>query len=183
MKGCFWVLLEDEADTTAEVSLGRDLAIAILADFEASSDVEDASSRRRSLSNNLSLANDDDKRAFFWLSERESGRSLAKCSLLFRRKNANNDDDKVIVSTREPPRNLFIELNKLGSAGSKFVLLISFERTSIIQPTKDWTDCRPWRTFSTLRISSMGTLIEDLDAFGRGTNFRKSSLSAAVDEK
>ena len=63
-KDCFCGFLEVEADTTAEVNFGRDLAIAMLADFEASSDVDWARLRRRSLSNSLSMESDEDSRAF-----------------------------------------------------------------------------------------------------------------------
>ena len=138
-KVCFCGFLDEEAETTADVNLGSDLAMAMLADLETSSVVDCASFRRRSLSNSLSMERDEDSKAFLWLSDKVVGKSFAKCSLLFSRKKANNDDDRVIVSASEPPRNLFIALNKSGSAGTKSVRLISLDRTSIIHPVYDWT--------------------------------------------
>ena len=63
LKDCFCGFLEDEAETTAEVSLGRDLAISTLADLEASSDVLSAKSKIRSLSKSLSSDNEEESRA------------------------------------------------------------------------------------------------------------------------
>ena len=56
--------LAEEAENTAEVSFGIDLAISRLADWEASVDVFSARLSRRSLSNSLSKANDEERRAF-----------------------------------------------------------------------------------------------------------------------
>ena len=142
-KDGFGGFFEDEAETTAEVNLGNDFAISMLADFEASLDVFSASSSRSSLSKSFSIDNGEERRAFLWLSDKDDGKSFAKCSLLRRRRNANMDEDKVIVSTIELPKNLLMASNRLGSTGSKSVLLISFDRTSSIQLTKDWVACRP----------------------------------------
>ena len=126
--------MEEEAETTADVSLGRDFAISTLADFEASSEVSWAKSNNNLLSNRHSFDNEEDKRAFFWPSDNEGGKSLAKCSLLRSLKKAKSEEDKVIASAIEPPKNLLIELKSSGSAGSNPVFLISFERTSNIHP-------------------------------------------------
>ena len=56
--------LAEEAENIAEVSLGNDLAISRLAEREASVDVFSARLSRRSLSNSLSKANDEERRAF-----------------------------------------------------------------------------------------------------------------------
>ena len=56
--------MAEEADSIAEVNLGNDLAISKLAEREASVDVFSARLSRRSLSNSLSRASDEERRAF-----------------------------------------------------------------------------------------------------------------------
>ena len=175
--------MEEDADTTADVNFGKVLAISILAEREAWVVSFSAYSRRRSLSKSLSRDRDDDKRAFLWLSEREDGRSPAKCSLRQIRRKAKIEEDKFILSTRELPRNLLIPSNRAGSTGSKFVLLISFDKPSSNQLENDWVACRPCKALSIFSNSSMGIVMVDFDALGFGANFLKSSLSGAEDEK
>ena len=93
------------------------------------------------------------------------------------------DDDKLIVSTKELPRNLLMPSKRGGSTGSKSVLFISFDRRSSIQLAKDCVACKPCKAFSNFTNSSMGTEMDDFDAFGDGTNFLKSSFRGAEDAK
>ena len=137
LKEGFVGFLAEETETTAEVSLGMDLAISIWADLEASSEVLSANSRMRSLLNSFSDDKDDERRDFRCSSDNEGGRSRAKCSLLRSRRKANMDDDRAMVSATELPKNLLMEFQREGSTGSKSVLLISLESTSSIHPTYD----------------------------------------------
>ena len=126
-----------EAETTADVSLGRDFAISMCADCEASLEVWLAKSRISWLSKSLSDLREEESRDLRSSSDKEAGRSLAKCSLLRRRKYAKREDDKDIVSAMEPPRNLLMAFQRFASTGSNSVLRISFESTSSIHPTYD----------------------------------------------
>ena len=129
--------MEEDAETTADVNLGRVFAISILAEAEAWDVVFSANSSKRSLSKSLSRERGDDNRDFLWLSDRDDGRSFAKCSLLRRRRKANNEEERFIPSTRELPKNLLIPSNRAGSTGSKFILLISLDKASSIQLEND----------------------------------------------
>ena len=133
----------EEEESKAEVSRGRVFDISILAVVEALDVSSSENLRSRSLSNKLSLVSDEDKRAFLWLSERNEGKSAAKCSLLRNLKKAKIDEERVIPSTRERPRNLFILSKSSGSAGVKSVRLISLETPSKSQPANDWVAWRP----------------------------------------
>ena len=63
-KDGFGGFFKDEAETTAEVNFGNDLAISMLADLEASSDVLSANLSKSSLSNSFSMDNEEERRAF-----------------------------------------------------------------------------------------------------------------------
>ena len=93
------------------------------------------------------------------------------------------EDERVILSTKEAPKNLLIPLNKTGSTGSKSVLRISFAKPSSNQLEKDWVAWRPCKVLSILISSSIGIETMVFDALGNGTNFLKSSLSGAEDVK
>ena len=160
-------LLEaDDAETKADVNLGNVLDISIFAEAEALVVISSANLRIRSLSKSLSFDRDEDKRAFLWLSERNEGRSAAKCSLLRSLKKAKMEEERFIPSTRELPKNLLMPLKRSGSAGSKSVLRISLESQSRSQLEKDCVACKPCRAFSILMKSSIGILIEDFEATG-----------------
>ena len=147
---------EEDADTKADVNFSNVLDISMLAEAEACVVTFSANSKRRSLSKSLSKERDEDKRAFLWLSEREDGKSPAKCSLRRIRRKAKMEEDKFILSTRELPRNLLIPLNRTGSTGSKFVLRISLDEPSSSQLENDWVACRPCKALSILIKSSIG---------------------------
>ena len=131
----------------------------------------------------FSDAKDAERRDFRCSSDNEEGRSRAKCSLLRSRRKANMDEDRDIVSAMELPKNLLMEFQRAGSTGSKSVLLISLDSTSSIHPTYDCVDCSPWTALSNFKNSSMDSVMEDLEAFGKRTSFLKSSLMGAEEEK
>ena len=90
----------------AEVSFGMDFAISILAVFEAWVVCSSAYSSSKALSNNFSMDSEDERRALRCSSERDVGKSLAKCSLLRNLRNAKRDEERDMDSAMELPRNL-----------------------------------------------------------------------------
>ena len=141
LKLLLWSLLDDE--DMAEVNFGMVFAIWILADFEAKSVWSSANSSNRELSKSWSNDKGEARRALRWLSVREVGKSLAKCSLLLSLMNANREEERDIDSTIALPKNFLMPSNKVESTGAKLVRLISVESASIIHPEKDWHAWRP----------------------------------------
>ena len=172
-----------EEEDKADVSFGKVFDISMFADTEALDVNSSENLRSRSLSKSFSFDNEEDKRAFLWLSERNEGRSVAKCSLLLNLRKAKIDDERVIPSARARPRNLFILSKRSGSAGVKSVRRISLETPSSSQPANDWVAWRPCRAFSILRKSAMDMVMDDFEASGLGTSLLKSSFREADDKK